>query len=337
MRPGSVIALLALAVGVVVLWSLSTGPIAIPAQRTYGIVWRWVTDGFGVPPAGEAMVVVMLRLPRIILACLTGAALAVSGTALQATLRNPLVSPYLLGVSSGAAFGASLVLLSPAAGTHVFVQLAAFAGAMTAVTLVWLIGKRDASRSQLVIVLAGVVIGSCFSAATMVVQYVSEADRLQAIVFWTMGGFSAARWADVVACGPTVVLGCAVTVLLAWRLNVLSLGTDEARALGVNPNTSGWFVIGVASLMTAATVAVCGPIGWVGLIAPHAARRMVGVNNVLVVPCAGLLGAIALTAMDVLGRVLLPSELPVGILTALVGGPLFVVLLTRQGRAPWRT
>jgi iron complex transport system permease protein len=275
-----------------------------------------------------------VRLPRVFAAVLVGAALAAAGAAYQTLFRNPLVSPDILGVSTGAGLGAVLgIFLSlPVAG----IQLFAFAFGLATVGLVYAIATVVHGREPiLVLVLAGVVVGSLAGAAISLLKILADPyDQLPAIVFWLLGSFSAIRKAEVWSAAPLMLTGIVPLALLRWRINVLSLGDDESKALGVEAGRLRLIVIAAATLMTASAVAIAGVVGWVGLVIPHIARMIVGPSFDRLLPSAILLGASYLLIVDTLARTMARIEVPIGILTAIIGAPFFLWLLAR-GREGW--
>ena len=289
----------------------------------------------GASAAGPADTVLFsVRLPRIAAALLVGAALAASGAAYQSLFRNPLVSPDILGVSAGAGLGAVLgIFLSlPVAG----IQLLAFGGGITTVTLVWLVAAAVRGRDAvLVLVLAGIVVGALAGAMISLLKVLADPyDQLPAITFWLLGSLAGTTGADVLGAIPTVLSGLLPLALLRWRIDILAMGDEEARALGVEAGRLRRLVIAAATLATAAVVAISGQVGWIGLIVPHAARMLVGPGFARLPPAAMLLGAGYLLLVDTLARSLAAVETPLGILTALIGAPLFLWLLAR-GRTGW--
>jgi iron complex transport system permease protein len=289
----------------------------------------------GAAPVGQIDTVLFeVRLPRVLAAVLGGAALAGAGAAYQTLFRNPLVSPDILGVSTGAGLGAVLgIFLSlPVLG----IQLAAFATALATVALVYAVASVVHGRDPiLVLVLAGVVVGSLAGAVISLLKILADPyDQLPAIVFWLLGSFSAIRRSEVWATLPMVLLGLLPLLALRWRINVLSLGDEEAKALGVEAGRLRLAVIAAATLMTASVVAISGVIGWVGLVIPHIARMMVGPSFDRLLPTAMLLGGTYLLLVDTLARTMARIEVPIGILTAVLGAPFFLWLLIR-GREGW--
>ncbi len=286
---------------------------------------------------GEAqaqIVVWNIRLPRVAAALLVGAALAAAGASYQALFRNPLVSPDILGVSAGAGLGAvaGIFLSLPV----FMIQAAAFAGGMAAVGLVTLVAAlvRNGERT-LTLVLVGVVIGALAGAATSLLKVLADPyDQLPAITFWLLGSLASVTIADTLPALPAVVLGLLPLVMLRWRINVLALGDEEARSLGVEAGQTRLFVIVSATLITASVTALAGVVGWVGLVIPHIARMLVGPGFGKLLPASILIGAGYLLIVDTLARSISAVEVPLGILTAVIGAPFFVWLLAR-GRRGW--
>lgn len=279
-------------------------------------------------------VVLQVRGPRVVAALLVGAALGAAGSAYQGMFRNPLVSPDILGVSTGAALGAVLAIFLSLGVLGV--QLFAFAGALAAVALVYGVGTRLRGHDPLLaLVLTGVVIGTLLGSAIALLKYLADpTNQLPAITFWLLGSLAAVRPADLAIAAPFALAGLAPMLLLRWRMNLLALPEDEARALGVNTRRLRVVVVAAATLMTAAAVALSGIIGWVGLLVPHAARLLVGPDFGRLLPLAMLIGAAFLLAVDTLCRSVATIEVPPGVLTALVGTPVFLWLFA-VSRRPW--
>lgn len=318
----------------VVLFAAVTGPYPLPPAAVARAVLLGLV-GLSPEPGSPAETVLFgVRLPRIGAALLVGAALAAAGAAYQSLFRNPLVSPDILGVSTGAGLGAVLgIFLSlPVFG----IQLLAFAGGLATVALVYAVAASVRGREPvLVLVLAGVVVGALAGSVISLLKVLADPyDQLPAITFWLLGSLAGTTPGDLANAVPAALLGLAPLVLLRWRIDVLSLGDEEARALGVDAGRLRRLVIAAATLMTASVVAISGQIGWVGLIVPHAARMLVGPSFALLLPTAMLLGAGYLVLVDTLARSLGTVETPLGVLTALVGAPFFLWLLAR-GRAAW--
>ncbi len=288
--------------------------------------------GFGDQQA--QIVVWNIRLPRVGAALMVGAALAAAGASYQALFRNPLVSPDILGVSAGAGLGAvaGIFLSLPVA----LIQASAFVGGMAAVGLVTLIGSavRGADRT-LTLVLLGVVVGALAGAATSLLKVMADPyDQLPAITFWLLGSLASITTRDILPALPVVLLGLIPLALLRWRINVLSLGDEEARALGIEAGRTRFVVIVAATLITASVTALAGVVGWVGLVIPHIARMLVGPGFGRLLPASALIGAGYLLVVDTLARTIAAVEVPLGVLTAVIGAPFFVWLLAR-GRRGW--
>jgi iron complex transport system permease protein len=286
-------------------------------------------------PDAIVTVILQVRLPRIAAALLVGAALAAAGAAYQGLFRNPLVSPDILGVSAGAGLGAvfGIFLSLPMIG----IQLLAFVFGIATVSLVYLVASAVRGREPvLVLVLAGVVLGTLAGSMISLLKVLADPyDQLPAITFWLLGSLAATTPSDVLGAVPLVLLGLLPLHLLRWRMNLMSLGDEEAEALGVDARRLRLVFIVAATLMTAAVVAISGIIGWVGLIMPHIARMLVGPNFDRLLPSAMLLGAGYLLIVDTLARTIAVTEVPLGILTAFLGAPFFLWLLAR-GREAWR-
>lgn len=270
-----------------------------------------------------------IRLPRVILAITVGIGLSVAGSIYQGCFRNPLVEPYILGVSAGAAFGAALGIVYQ--GIFASIQVSAFVFAALAVFFTYVLARSRGQTPAIMLVLAGVIVGSIFSACVSVLTYLSDTSQMRAIVFWIMGGFYYTTWNDVYVTVPIVFISVAIMWLLGWKLNVLSMGDEEARAMGVNPETFKFIFIVLSTLVTAICVSSVGIIAWVGLMMPHAARLIQGPDNRFVIPTAALMGGIYLIFCDTLARTLISAEIPIGIVTAIVGAPYLVYLLRSKG------
>jgi iron complex transport system permease protein len=279
-------------------------------------------------------VLFQIRLPRVLAALLVGAALAAAGTSYQTLFRNPLVSPDILGVSAGAGFGAVLgILLSLPV---IAIQGLGFATGLLTVGIVYTLARALRSQNEiLVLVLAGIVVGALAGAGISLVKILADPyNQLPAITFWLLGSLSGIKVSDLQTVAPLVILGLVPLALLRWRIGVLSLGDDEAKALGVNVRVVRGVVIGAATLVTATAVSVSGVIGWIGLVIPHMARLLVGPRYDRVLPAAVLMGAAFLVLIDTVARSAARIEIPLGLLTALLGAPVFVWLLAR-GRRSW--
>lgn len=279
-------------------------------------------------------VIWQLRLPRAVAAAFVGASLAVSGAAFQGVFRNPLVNSGILGVSNGAAFGAALAIVALGGGTYTYIL--AFAFAVLAVFMSSLAGRVYGSAPTVTLVLGGVVVSALFGSLTSLLKYVADPyTELPAITFWMMGSLASVNYSHLVAAIPMVV-GMGLVWLCRWKINALSMGDKEALALGVDTRLYKLLIIGGATLCTAAAVCISGSIGWIGLVIPHIGRMIVGNDNTRLVPVSMSLGACFLVLVDLLSRNIGGSEVPLGILTSLVGTPFFIYLLKKTKGGAWR-
>ena len=273
-----------------------------------------------------------IRLPRIVLAMLVGGGLAAAGCAFQSLFANPLATPDTLGVASGASFGAALAILM--GFSMVGIQLTSLVAGGVAVLLTWLGGSKKGSGLN-TIVLSGIMMGSLFNALVSLAKYIADAeDQLPAITFWLMGGLNSAGWKNIALGAPAILVSVLVLWLLRWRLNLLPLTEDEARASGVNMKLLRGVTILCATLITASCVSMCGQVGWVGLLIPHICRMKFGSNHLALVPASVSLGATFMILVDTVARSATASEIPISILTAIIGAPFFIVLMRRSGG--WR-
>lgn len=278
------------------------------------------------------IVVTTIRLPRVLLALLAGAGLSAAGVSYQSLFANPLATPDTLGVASGASFGAALGLLMGLG--FVGVQLCALAFGTLAVLLTGVTGTK-AGRGGATIVLSGIMVGSLFSALVSLVKYVADTEtQLPAITYWLMGSLSSAGYSSLALGAPPILLGLLVLFLLRWRLNVLPLSDDEARATGVNIRLLRLVTVGCATLITASCVSMCGQVGWVGLLVPHMCRMKFGNNHLATIPASIFVGAAFMVLVDTLARTATAAEIPISILTSIIGAPFFLYLMRRKGG--WR-
>jgi iron complex transport system permease protein len=316
---------------IAILFALCAGRFQIPADRALRIVANLIVPGQQSWTDLEARIVLLVRAPRALLAALAGAGLALSGAALQGIFRNPLVSPQILGVSSGAAFGGAIAILFGLSG--VFLIGSAFLMGLVAIVLVGAIARVDGHSDTVVVVLSGIVVGALFSALVSLIQFLADPNSsLPSIVFWLMGSFSSTTWPRLWLAVPILATAAAVLSLMSFRINVLSLGDEDARALGLPVERDRWLVFVLVALIVGATVSVAGIIGWVGLVVPHAARLVVGADHRILMPVSALLGSAYLLFIDTLARSATAAEIPLGVLTALVGAPVFALLLRRARR-----
>lgn len=271
-----------------------------------------------------------IRLPRVLLALLAGAGLAVAGASFQGIFSNPLATPDTLGVATGASFGAALGLLFGM--NMILVQFLALAMGIAAVGIVYAVSKIKGASSLIMIVLAGMVVAALFQAMVSMIKYVADPqDTLPSITFWLMGSLSGTTFETLMIGSPFIIAGTVIIYLMRWKLNAMSLHEDEAKSLGVNVKAVRFLVIIGSTMVTAAVVSMCGLIGWVGLLIPHIARMIFGNDNKYVVPASIGLGAIFMLAIDTVARSATASEIPVSILTAVIGAPFFIVLLRKTG------
>lgn len=314
----------------VLLGSLLLGRYALSPGQLLHMLWTKVTGGAADWPLSDDKVVFAVRLPRVAAAALVGAALAVSGAAYQGMFRNPMVSPDILGASTGAGFGAAVAILLGAG--YFGISAAAFCCGLLAVAAAWLVSRLSRTNQTVALILAGMMISSLFSAGTSFVKLVADTQQqLPAITYWLMGSLSSVKDTDVLFLSIPVTLGMVPLLALRWRMNLLTLGEEEAHSMGVNTRRLRGTVIVCATLLTSASVAVSGMIGWVGLVIPHFCRMLFGYDYRRLIPAGALFGASFLLIVDDIARLVTTGELPLGILTAFVGAPLFVYLIVTGG------
>lgn len=311
--------------------SFCFGRYGVSPQTVAEVIWTKAMGVSGTYSATDASVVMVLRFPRIVMCMFVGAGLSMSGAALQGMFGNPLVSPQILGVSAGAGFGAALAILL--SGSVFVIQAMALFFGICAVMLTYSIGRvKGGNTSIYMLVLAGVITSALFEALISIIKYVADPfSKLPTITYWLMGSMASISWRDVVMVTPIIAFGIIGLLIMRWRLNILSLDDDEARSLGININASRIIVIILCTIITAASVSVCGIVGWVGLVIPHIGRIMVGPNHKNLIPACLSIGAVYLLLIDNLARSLVSTEIPLSILTAIVGAPFFAYLLKRSG------
>ena len=277
-----------------------------------------------------AIAVLNVRLPRILLACLVGCGLSAAGTGYQTVFQNPMAAPDILGASSGACFGAALAILT--GQSAVMITVFAFLASLLSVALVYLVGNHTRGNRVVNLLLAGIMVGSLFSACTSYIKLVADpTNQLPQITYWLMGSLSGTRMGTVRFAAICMAVGLVPLLLLRWRMNLLTLSPDEARAMGVHTERLRLAVILSSTVLTAAAVSVSGMIGWVGLVIPHLSRRIVGSDCRRLMPMSCLFGAAFLLLVDNMARCLTATEIPIGILTAFVGAPFFIYLMVRGG------
>lgn len=319
-------AALAIAAVAAALASLAVGRYEISLLDVARILLSTLTGGGG--DGIERHVVLMVRLPRVLTAVLAGAGLSLCGAALQGVFRNPLVGPHIVGVSTGAAFGGTLAILI--GGSQVVLLASAFAFGMSALIAVWALHLFVRRRDMLVLVLAGVIVGGFFGALVSLVQYLSDAEeKLPRIVFWLLGSFATADWQKLALLVGPLTFGGALLLALRWRIDVLSLGEEEARTLGIRVEPTRWLILALIALIVSTQVAVSGVIGWIGLVVPHLARVLVGPGHRRLLPAAMFAGGLFMVLIDDLARTVTQNEIPLGILTALIGAPVFAVVFLK--------
>ena len=325
---------LALTVATVLLtlWSMGLGRMSVSWGEVLHIVGNaFDPDLLTGPSASRARVVLLVRLPRILLAMLVGAGMSISGAALQGVFRNPLASPDVIGVTSGAALGGVVGIM--AAGNPAVTVLAAFCGGMVALLLVYLLSREENRSSVLMLILAGMVCSAFFSAMISLAKFVADPlDTLPGIVFWLMGSLASATWGRLGTVVLPILAGVCTLYALRFRIDVLSLGDEEAEMLGIRVEYTRWAALVAIALISAAVVSVCGIVGWVGLVVPHGARMLTGPDHRSLLITWPLLGASFMLLVDDAARAATSVEIPLGILTAAVGAPAFVFLLRQFKR-----
>lgn len=314
---------------VVFLLSISVGryPVSVDA------LW----DALKSQIVGEEMTMAQLalvrvRLPRNLMAMIVGASLSLSGAVYQGLFKNPVVSPDLLGASSGASFGAAFAILVGVSSAGI--QMMSFMGGITAVVLVAGMNRIVSRRSNSVVnlILCGMLVSSLFNAMVSIIKFVADTDtKLPAITFWLMGGLSSTGL-EQLNIFWLFLPACVLLLLVRWKVNILSMGDDEARMMGVNVRFYRWIIIGCATLLTSLSVSVSGNVGWVGLVVPHLARMLVGSNYAKLLPASALIGSAFMLLVDTVARLLLTVEIPLSIVTSIIGAPFFFFLLVRSKR-----
>lgn len=280
----------------------------------------------------EKAIVLNIRLPRILMAATVGASLAGSGTVLQGLLRNPLVDPYILGISAGAAFGCAITVGFLPSWS---IQTMAFLFGLLAVSLTCMVAKTQQDVSRLPLVLSGVIVSAFFTALVSIVKILVDPHKLQGIIFWTMGSFSLSDWHNFKISLTGIIGGILPMVLMRWRLNIMSLSDEEAVALGINVKKERMVFIIFSTFAVAVATSTCGIIGWVGLMVPHLVRMMVGPEHSVLLPLSLFGGAAFMIGADTLSRTFVGFDIPVGIVTALTGAPFFVYLMKKKGKETW--
>ncbi|WP_235934219.1 FecCD family ABC transporter permease [Paramicrobacterium chengjingii] len=322
----------AAALAAAVFLSIGIGPIAINPITTFHVIATQMSGTADAVDQLSRTVVIDLRMPRILFGALAGAALAVSGASLQSLFRNPLADPGIIGVSGGASAGAvtAIVLLPPLGATALgwLIPAAAFAGGLLATALIYFLARPGRSTGTARLLLVGIAIGSGFAAITGFFTFAADDDELETIVFWQMGSLGSIDWAKLALATPALIVGIAIMISLHRRLDMLSLGERQAQHLGLNVMATRGLVITITALLTGATVAFAGTIGFIGLVVPHIVRMAFGPRHRAVLPISAVTGGLLIVIADTLSRTIAPpSEVPIGLFTALLGAPFFLWLV----------
>ncbi len=331
---------LVLLIAIVVSVSLGAGSPRLSEAMQTILARIFPTLGFDPGSTVCQTIILDLRLPRIVLAIIAGAGLAAAGAVMQGTLRNPLVSPYILGCSAAAGFGASISIVFGIGFVTAFsgylTVVNSFIFSLLALFIIYVFARIKGMRVETVI-LAGVAINYLFSALTSLIQYISpSSEKVQSVVYWLMGGLSSAMWNNIILMLPIVAVCLVIMMLQSWDINTMSMGQDVATSLGVNPKRVLTICMLVAALATSTIICFTGVIGFVCLVGPHIARMLIGSDHRFLIPCSALVGSCVLLFSDTVGRlVIMPTELPVGIITSLLGVPFFMYLMMKRKRANW--
>ena len=312
--------------------ALCIGRYSVNPAEAFGAVGSYLHKVLAKPgekPTAMENVVFVLRIPRILGAIVIGAALSLSGAVYQSVFKNPLVSPDILGVSSGASVGAATAILL--GGSLLSMQILAFIIGLGAVLLSTAIPKLLKNNSNLMLVLSGTIVGGFMCSILGVLKFIAEEDtELSSIIYWQMGSVQSVKMDTLVYVAPVFVAGAVILMLLSWQLNILSFGENEAKTLGVNLKMLRGITIVISSMLTASAVSISGTIGWIGLIIPHLGRLCVGSDNTKMIPCAMMMGGLFLLVMDTIARTVTSLEVPLSILTGLIGAPIYAWLLWKQ-------
>jgi len=312
--------------------SLFLGAYGVTPLMVLKILLNEMFPVFNIGDIPEKAIVVDIRLPRVLLAGIVGACLSGSGLTLQGIFRNPLVDPFILGISAGAAFGCAITIgfLS-----YLPIQFMAFIFGIMAVVIAYTVARTQGEVSRLPLILSGVIVSAFFTALVSIVKFLVDPHKLQSIVYWLMGSFSLADWKGVKISLLGVTFGLLPIFLMRWRLNVMSLGEEEAKALGINVSRDRLLFIGFSTFSVSIATSLCGIIGWVGLMVPHLVRMLVGPDHKVLVPLSFAGGASFMIVADTLSRTITNFDIPVGIITALTGAPFFIYLMRQGGKEAW--
>ena len=331
--PTTLIIVLAFLLVAISVTSLMLGQLSIPAGTILKILASQLIQVDQTWSLTLESVLFDVRLPRLLAGILVGAGLSISGAAFQGLFRNPLVSPHILGVSAGAGLGAALAILF--FGNIIAIQCFSFIFSLIAVSMTYGLSRVYRTTPVLMLVLSGIIVGALFSASTSLLKYIADPiNTMPSIVFWLLGSLNNASNQDMIIVGPIIIIGITVLLLIRWRINLLAMGEEDARALGVDTGRIRLTIIICATMISAAAVSIAGIIGWIGLVIPHIGRLLVGPDNKYLLPVTVLVGASYLVAVDTLARTAIETEIPIGILTAIVGAPIFAYLL-RKTRSGW--
>ncbi|MGM9943888.1 MAG: FecCD family ABC transporter permease [Lysinibacillus sp.] len=307
--------------------ALCIGRFTIPIQDV--ITTLLMPFGVDITENNE-MVIWNVRLPRVLMAILIGAGLAVAGATFQSVFANPLASPDTLGVSAGAAFGAALAILFSL--NTLIVQSIAIVFGLIAIAVTFILSRLKGNGNMLLIVLAGVIVSAFFTALVSGIKYVADPqEKLPEITYWLMGSLSGSSWQDLLVAAPFILMGIVGIYLLRWRLNILMLSEEEISSMGMRVTHIRWTVILLATMIIAASVSVVGQVGWIGLVIPHIARAIIGTDYRKIIPVCISMGAAFLIVIDTISRSVIAGEVPLSILTAIIGAPLFAFLYFRKG------
>lgn len=313
-----------------ILISFAIGKYPIEPNQVFGILLYKITNIDKFWTDSMETIFFKVRLPRIILACLVGGCLAAAGVSYQCIFLNPMAAPDILGASSGASFGAALAIYLYKSGRQV--TISAFIFSLITVFLVYIISQKTKGNKVLGLILSGIMVSSLFSSGTSFIKLVADPnDQLPAITYWLMGSLSGTKTDDLKFAVIPMLIGIIPLILISWQINILTVGEEEARTMGINTKLIRFVTIICATLLTSASVAVSGMIGWIGLVIPHLSRRLVGNNFVYLLPTSAIFGASFLLLVDNVSRNLWTSEIPIGILTSFIGVPFFIYLITRRG------
>jgi iron complex transport system permease protein len=331
--PATLMILLTAILIIICITALMLGQLRIPPMTILEILASRV---FPIEPTWEPTLESVLfdvRLPRLLAGLLVGAGLSISGAAFQGLFRNPLVSPHILGVSAGAGLGAALAILF--FSSILAIQVLSFTFGLAAVLMTVGLARVYRTTPVLMLVLSGIIVGALFSACTSLLKYIADPlNNMPSIVFWLLGSLNNASNKDLAIVGPVILSGIIILLLIRWRINLLAMGEENARALGVDTGRLTALIIICSTMISAASVSISGIIGWIGLVIPHIGRLLVGPDNKLLLPVVALVGASYLITVDTIARTAMESEIPIGILTALVGAPIFAYLL-KKSRPGW--